>query len=300
MNEEVLPQRTTVLFTHAVAQFIADEVGADVLHIKGPAVESNALALGALPTDPVRTSVDADVLVRPAHIPLMLQGLTRHGWTLLYDFSGGSPFRHAATLGREGLANVDVHRYFPGIELEPEAAFSRLWEDRRSLTIAAQRIHVPSLLAQRLILILHAARSPAFDLTKEARAPWVSADPETRGDLARLAADLNADVAFRAATGGLDLVRNEPSHDLWAALSTGEASQVRLWGARVRAARGWRESVRTGVSLLAPNTGRMASRIGRPLNGGELLRAYVEQARRGVRALLKETHHADAPPGDRK
>lgn len=299
MADELIPMRTTVVFAHAVVQVIADEVGADILHIKGPAAEPEALGLvsrnsasGTGPTSGLgerRSSVDADVLVRPHHVGRLLAAMRAHGWMVLYDFRGGSPFEHASTLGRSGVANVDVHRYFPGIELDAEKAFDRLWDDRRTTTLAGCAVQVPSLAAQRLILILHAARNARGVLSPDIRGAWTNASADSRTEVTALAEDLRARVALAAGTGTLALVRAERSHDLWEALSTGEGSQVRLWRARVRAASNRREGLRTGVRLLMPNITRMASTVGHPLSAGEVLTAYVAQAKRGLRALATET-----------
>jgi len=84
-----LLQRTRL--AHATLQAIADECGANILHIKGPAVDvallppkddapANATAEErAIP----RLSQDADVLVRPAHIKRFLAALNLDAPTLI-------------------------------------------------------------------------------------------------------------------------------------------------------------------------------------------------------------------------
>lgn len=290
MDELSLPLRTTVLFAHSIVQAIADEVGADILHIKGPAIEPQALGVTA--TRPRRQSVDADVLVRPSHVGRLLHGMRAHGWSVLYDFRGGSPFEHATTLGREGVANVDVHRYFPGIEADPEAVFSTLWADRRTMILAACPVQVPSLPAQRLILILHAARQAGVAQSADVEMVWGTATPAARSDITALADRLRAHVGLAAGTGTLETVKGERSYALWAALSKGETSQVRLWRARVRAAPNRREALRTALHLLGPNLSRMTANAGRPLTAGERLRAYWTQGRRGFAALALARRNA--------
>src|SRR5262245_30376280 len=87
MSTRPVPLWATVRLTHAQLQAIADEAGVDLLHLKGPAVSEE---LGR------RSSSDADVLVRPAHLQRYLDALTRHGWSLYTDFAHGSSFGHAA------------------------------------------------------------------------------------------------------------------------------------------------------------------------------------------------------------
>lgn len=302
MVDEVIPLRTTVVFAHAVVQAIADEVGIDLLHIKGPAVEMAALAGegGAAASGDVvlrAHSIDADVLVRPSQVDRLMDAMRRHGWTLLFDFRGGSPFEHASTLGREGVANVDVHRYFPGIELDRDAAFDVLWADRRVSELAGREVHVPSLAAQRLILIVHAARNARGVQSPDVRAAWTTASDEAHTEVRDLAVRLQATVALSAGIGALDSVAGERSHDLWEALSRGEQSELRLWRARVRASPNPGEAIRTGLRLMAPNTTRMALAAGRPLRVHEVITAYAVQIRRGVHAVLREARHRQGRAG---
>ena len=295
MVDELIPLRTTVLFAHAIVQVIGEEVGVDLLHIKGPAVESAALGMAGSNAELRRVSVDADILVRPNHVHPLLEALCRHGWSVLYDFRGGSPFEHAATLGREDVANVDIHRYFPGIELDAEQAFDTLWSERRTIQLAGYPVHVPSLTAQRLILILHAARNAGGMDDLDIDRAWTGTSPASRSDVSSLAAKLQARVALAAGSGTLDSVRGERSHDLWAALSAGERSQVRLWRARVRAAPTRRAAVRIGVRLLLPNLNRLTADMGRSLSLSEKVAAYRVQARRGFRALGGWTRPGEKP-----
>lgn len=67
-----MPVGLRVHFAHATVQAVADEAGADVLHIKGPAVAPSLRPGG-------RERADADVLMRPGQLELLLAGLARHG-----------------------------------------------------------------------------------------------------------------------------------------------------------------------------------------------------------------------------
>lgn len=54
----------------------------------------------------------------------------RAGWSTVTTFETGSAFEHAASLWHTALGWVDVHRIFPGITADPDAAFDELWRDR--------------------------------------------------------------------------------------------------------------------------------------------------------------------------
>ncbi|KGN34704.1 2-nitropropane dioxygenase [Knoellia sinensis KCTC 19936] len=274
-------------FAHAVVQFVAEEVGAEVLHIKGPAVELEAEAMRGRGYGN-RGSVDADVLVRPSHVQRLERALAMHGWTVLYEFEDGSPFEHAATLARQGLANADLHRYFPGVEGDPEKAFERLWASRRTVVLAGRDVCVPSIPAQRMILILHAARGRSTAHLAEVREAWLELSPADQLAIDDLARDVDARVALAAGTGRLDTVKSARSHDLWLALSEGEASQARLWRARVRAAPSRKSAMRTGLRLLLPKRQRLAVALGRPPTTWDMVRAFGGQIGRGTRALARD------------
>lgn len=284
-----------VQFAHATLQALAEDAGVDLLHIKGPAVDSCLLALrepdDAEPEDAVavpvpRRSVDADVLVRPSHVARLIDAMHRHGWTTLYRFEDGSAFEHATTLTHPFLAMVDVHRRFPGIAGDAEAAFDRLWADHHEATIGGYPCAVPSVTAQRLVLILHAARGGRLDHS-DVRRSWTEAGEQERAAVQRLADEVGAEVALAAGTGRLHAYEGAHDYELWLALSTSERAKPRVWWARVRAAPSARAAVRTAVRLLVPNPHRMEVALGRPPTSRELARAYVERARWGGRELWR-------------
>ena len=63
-----MPLSARLAFAHAALQVIAAEARVDILHIKGVAVDAS---IGTV----VGSGSDADVLVRPSHIPLFLEQL---------------------------------------------------------------------------------------------------------------------------------------------------------------------------------------------------------------------------------
>lgn len=272
-----MPRSVGIRFSHAALQALAEDHGVDLLHIKGPAIDATLL-------DGPRDSIDADVLVRPSHVARLLDAMHRHGWSTQYRFEDGSAFEHASTLVHPILAPVDVHRRFPGIDADPSAAFDRLWADRHDADLAGVVCPVPSVTAQRVLLIVHAAR--AGDLRgPDIRRCWDEAGERQRAAMVELAQDIGGSVALAAGTGRLDEFVGAPTHELWRVLSSGERSHLRIWAARVKAAPSRRAAVRTAVRLVIPNRHRMETTLGRPPSRGEVTAAYVRSARRAAREL---------------
>ncbi|KRE44164.1 2-nitropropane dioxygenase [Knoellia sp. Soil729] len=273
-----MPWSVGIRFSHAVLQTLADDHGVDLLHIKGPAVD-DSLGGGT------RHSIDADVLVRPTHVEQLIAAMHDHGWQTQYLFEDGSAFEHASTLVHPFLAPVDVHRRFPGVDGDAATAFERLWVERHDMDLAGVACAVPSVAAQRLILILHATRAGALN-HPDIQQSWREATEEERQSVTALAGEIGAGVALAAGTGRLHEHVGEPGYDLWRVLSSGETSRGRLWLARVGAAGTRRGALRTGLRLVVPNRHRMTTILGRPPSRRELALAYVASGRRGVREVL--------------
>ena len=70
-----VPVAIRVQFAHASVEIVARSCGADVLHIKGPAVDPEA-------NPGRRPGTDADVLVRPQHVRALVEGLAAAGWSI--------------------------------------------------------------------------------------------------------------------------------------------------------------------------------------------------------------------------
>ncbi|WP_345206199.1 nucleotidyltransferase family protein [Fodinibacter luteus] len=287
METITMPSSVGIRFAHAALQVLAEEYGIDLLHIKGPAVDNSLLQASEVADSPVaRRSIDADVLVRPEHVDRLFAAMRQHGWSMKYRFEDGSAFEHAATMVHPVLAPVDVHRRFPGLGIDEDAAFDRLWAERHTIDIAGVPCPVPSVTAQRLMLIVHAARGGALD-HPDIRRSWTAASEAERHAVQALAADLGSEVALAAGTGRLHEYVGAPGYELWLALSTGEISLVRIWAARVRAAPSRRAALRTAVRLLVPNARRMETALGRRPTARELSRAYLARTRWGVREIRK-------------
>lgn len=283
-----VPQFFSTRLNHAAVQWFADAEHLDVLHIKGAAVdaalrpkqavtaEDGSSVLQVLP----RLSSDADVLVRPEHVDRLLESLLSNGWRLLTDFSTGSAFHHAATLWHPNMGCLDIHRFFPGISLEASEAFDLLWEGRESIQIAHRPCQVPSVTAQRVILLLHAARGGR---ERDIEWCWERADEEDRAEARELVDMLGAHVAFAAAIGGLEEYVDAPDHDLWALYAARrESDRWAEWAARIRAATTWQDKLRELRGMMQVNRGHLTIELGRRPTGPEVRRAAIRRVRRAV------------------
>lgn len=276
-----MPVSVGVQFAHAVVQAVAEDNQIQVLHIKGPAIHPRLRARDVSGEITPRKSMDADIWVHPGQVAALFAAMERHGWRLKVPFGDGSAFEHAATLVHPSLAPVDVHRGFPGINADPAEVFQLLWNDRDAHHIAGQRCWVPSVTAQRMILILNAARSRVAGNADIAVA-WSEATTVDRNEVQALATDMQAEVALAAGTGRLDNYRDRRDYPLWWLLSTGNATPISLWLARVRAEPTLLLAVRRAVKLVFPSPRRMALQAGRRLSRWQLLGAYVRTGRRAA------------------
>lgn len=213
MSATAVPITVGVQLGHAAVQLVCERAGIDALHIKGPAVDPRLERPCA--------STDADVLVRPGQQDRLIAELVRHGWRVVTGFEDGSAFHHAAALWHTYLGYVDVHRIFPGFEVPASEAFDILWADRGQTEIAHRDCSVPSLTAQRVMLVLHTARGGrGTDLERA----WHDATQAERDEMAVLVDRLQARVAFDIALGRLDTNLDAASHDLWQLYATGRQS----------------------------------------------------------------------------
>lgn len=275
MNESQVnvPLSVRLRFGHAAVQYLADEIGVDLLHIKGAAVDSSLR--------PSQSGSDIDVMVRPSHVDRLDRALREHGWQLYSTFAYGSPFGHAQTYLHEALGYLDIHRYFPGIRVAPARAFERLWTDRHTTEIARVGCPVPSVSAQALLLILNAARSRAPDHHPDVAMGWRDASEERRIEIEALVADLDAPVAFAAAVGGLEQYRRERDYRLWKVISQG-ATRSEEWWARVRAAPSISEAARVMMRAPLVNTDHLAHRLGHRPTAIEVLTEFFARPARAV------------------
>lgn len=290
-----VPVRLRVHLAHATVQAIADGAGADVLHIKGPAVDPTLRPDG-------RSSADADVMVRPAHLARLLAGLRRHGWQQVTGLHSTDLIRHSTNWYHPQMGQLDVHVRFPGVQTPPERAFEALWRGHHTQDIARRGCVVPAVAAQRLILLLHAARGlPAY--ADDVRLAWDDASEAEREQTRTLARELDAEVALAAATGHLHQYRDRPEHDLWQLYAEGRTTTTgfRRIAAEVKAAPADARFVRLRlVSYAVEAFVRMPSRLetetGRRPTLREVVAAYGRYLRRAADLLVRgRRSRRDAP-----
>lgn len=275
-----VPWGVRVQLGHAAIQVAAERCGADLLHIKGYALDETLMWQG-------RSGSDVDVLVRPAHVDGLVSALEKGGWRRTMSFEAGSPFGHLLSLRHDDWGNADVHRLFPGLGPDPAVVFDVLWRDREARRIAGVDCPVPSLAAQALVLMTHAARSRNNPRAQsDVEVVWGDASAQRRADIAALVAELGAEVAFAAAIGDLDQYRDRPDYLLWKVVSQG-GTRLEEWRARVRAAGSPAAAV--VVMLQAPlvNVEHLAALLGRPPTRVEIVKEFFARPLRGLREQVR-------------
>lgn len=293
MVEPVVPMPTRIRLIHAVLQQLANIAGVDVLHIKGPAVATELLdrqeqvnAHGDLEVTVVpRASSDADLLVRPEHVGRFLSTVRSYGWVLKTDFTSGSAFGHALNIYHPKLGNADIHRHFPGLPID--RGFEALWQGRNAISLGNISCSVPSLTGQRLILLLHAARSGANH--PDARRAWHNATSAEQDLVLRFAQELDAEIAVAAALGKLDAFSEHPDYLLWRYFSSGENSRFAEWKARWASAKNLPERYRVVKNLIFFSPAVLESELGHAPSRRELAARHLRRWSTMIHELLNTT-----------
>lgn len=263
---------------HAAVQHLAEELGVDLLHIKGAAVDPSLRPGGY-------AGSDVDVLVRPDHVARLDRAMRRHGWRLYSTFEYGSPFGHAQTYLHEAWGYIDLHRFFPGIQLEPERAFDVFWSDTHEVDIGAVGCPVPGVTAQAVLLLLNAARAPR-QARSDVSAAWRTASDEQRREIERLVSRLHAEVAFAAATGDLERYRGARNYRLWKVVSEG-GSRSEEWWARIRAAPSVWAGLRIAARAPLVNVDHLAHRLGRTPTRRDIVLEFLRRPVSAVREAAR-------------
>ncbi|WP_346845869.1 nucleotidyltransferase family protein [uncultured Rothia sp.] len=256
--EETLdtPLKARILLSHAYFQHFAENNAIDVLHIKG-------YAFGSDTYPPQRSSSDADLLVRPAHVNRLMYLLVKDGWEILTHFNTGSIFEHAATIYHPYWGLADIHKYFPGIGFaNPSLAFDQLWAQRRVKTIARFPCTVPSLIDSRILVIVHGARSFAQP-HPDTQYLIDQLSTEEWDNLRRRARELHAEIAFDTALGNLEQHRGHPHYLMWKVISQQVPFYVEWW-ARFLRAHGTSEKMRVLWQIASVNEDHLAMSLGHP------------------------------------
>lgn len=269
-----------IALAHGVVQLLCNLSGVDALHIKGFALDPALRHNG-------RTTSDLDLLVRPAHVEVLRAVLPDHGWSQYGRFATGSPFGHGENWHHDVLGYLDLHRFIPGIGLSPDESFDRLWASRTATGLAQVVCAVPSIDAQALVLLLHAARShgdqrAALDVDHV----WRNGSPASRARIADLVATLRADVAFAAAIGTLEDFRDRPDYLLWKVSSSPEASRTKEWWARIRAASGPREKLALAFRSVMVNRDHLRATRGHEPTRAEMVREFLSRAKSAAHEVV--------------
>lgn len=273
-SEVSVPLSVRLRFGHAAVQHLADEIGVDLLHIKGVAADASLRPGGD-------TGSDVDVLVRPDHVARLDAALRRNGWRLYSSFELGSPFGHAQTYVHDVWGYIDIHRFFPGIRVAPERAFDRLWSGRGTVDIAGVECPVPTVPAQALLLILNAARSTGAERS-DVKLVWEQATPGRRAEIETFVSELDAPVAFAASVGGFERYRGERDYRLWKVVSRG-GSRSEEWWARVRAEPSFSRAVRVAARAPLVNVEHLEFRLGRRPTQRDVVVEFFARPVRAVR-----------------
>lgn len=264
-----VPLRVRLRFGRAAVQVVADKIGLDVLHIKGDAAD--------LSLRPEFSGTDVDVLVRPAHVAALDRALRARGWRVYSTFVYGSPFGHAQTYLHDAWGYLDLHRWFPGIRVDPEVAFERMWIDSDEVDFAGVGCRVPSIAAQAVLLVLNSARARGSG--RDLVLSWTDASPERRAAVDALVEELDARVAFAASTGDLEHYRNQRDYRLWKVVSEG-GTRSEEWWARVRSAPSLGAAVLVAARAPFVNVEHLSIELGRAPTCREVAAAFIARPRR--------------------
>lgn len=260
-----------IRLAHASLQAVANACGADILHVKGYAATEGFYRSN-------RHSTDADILVRPSHVDTFTHRLVAGGWEQVADFSSGSAFQHAATIRHPWWGAVDIHRYFPGMDVHAEDNFDRLWAERQSLPIAHYPCTVPSDADQILLIMLHAGRD-GWRGTQDIEYLRRVLSARDLERMRRRAAEFGAEIALAASLGELEEYRNHPDYLLWKYMTVG-GSRIDEWIARYAAARTLRAKARVAASSLLVNKDHLSMRLGRRPSRADMVAEWVRRMRR--------------------
>ncbi|MBO0980986.1 nucleotidyltransferase family protein [Microbacterium sp. SD291] len=269
-----VPARVRLAMLRAATQVFGERAGVRMLHIKGDAVDTSLRAMKT-------TGSDVDVLVDPRRIGALHTALLQAGWSVYSTFHSGSPFGHAQTYFHGDWGHLDVHRRFPGIQIPDADAFELLWESRIPGEVAGIEYRAPSVDAQAVLLMLNSARDSRHG-RQTAERLWGAVGAEQKIRCLALVAELDAVVAFAAATGRLEAYAHRREYRLWKAVSQG-GSRIAEWWGRIRAQRTLRDAVRVGARSVLVNRERLEHRLGHSPSARDVLAEFSARSVQGLR-----------------
>lgn len=274
-----LPRAVLLRLAHGCLETIAQGAGARILHVKGEAMDP-LLAEGR------GTSTDCDVLVHPDDLDAFVAALRGAGWEQRTHFAAGSVFGHAATFYSRVWGTVDVHRHFPGLDLDARRTFEVLAAPGARTDLGGVACPVPDLTGQRLVMLVHAARDHMGRRARDIERAWGTATDEERSAVDALARDLGALVPIVLVTGRDELAAGGRDEHLWRAMLR-DADPTAVWWARLRDARTAPAALRVLAQALRVNRDHLAIRLGHEPTPEEIRRDWWERWGRGFRGSLR-------------
>lgn len=269
------PAALHVRLAHACVQWVAESVGARILHFKGQAVEDEMRAVRG-------GGSDVDVLVAPDELPWFETALRSSGWSLYTTFRSGSVFGHAATYYHPTWGTADVHRWIPGLDRDSHSSFECLWADRITRDLGGVACAVPSDDHHRLILLLHGARNGAGKGT-DFQLGWGDVDVAQRQRIRSEAYAMGAHVPFTLVTGGVPYVPGRNAR-LWAAVVKNRGT-TEQWVARFKDATSLREVSTLIGDAVRANQDHLSLKLGHRPSRGELMNEQARRVRTAARWL---------------
>lgn len=131
---------------------LARAEGLRAMIIKGPALEFQGLRRE-------KHSGDVDVWAHPSDVDALADLLAEWGWTRLDGFWDGTDIGHSVTLARGTWGcEIDVHKTFPGIGLDADAAFESIRRRATSMRFASVAGLCPNPTDHAIIAALHYLR----------------------------------------------------------------------------------------------------------------------------------------------
>jgi hypothetical protein len=143
----------SIPLTAVLCVWAAEEAGARILIIKGPAAEHYRQRAS-------RVSSDIDVYADPLSTEIFQSALSRRGWKRRpIDTSDIWPVHSFTYFHSQWPNDIDVHFRFPGFDESSQNVFEQIYSQHNLIKIAGQPVPIPSELDSWIIQGLHAARS---------------------------------------------------------------------------------------------------------------------------------------------
>ncbi|MBM7051399.1 nucleotidyltransferase family protein [Rothia sp. ZJ1223] len=252
-NAQNVPLKARITLSHAHLQHLANLKYVDVLHVKGYAFGTDTYPAN-------RTSSDVDLLVRPDHVETFIEVLIDNNWSVMTSFETGSDYHHAMTVYHPTWGLADIHRYFPGLDESPAVSFEKLWSQRRIKPLSNFPCPTLSIVDARILVYVHSARStsPLKTDVRYLEDRLLSSEKE---EMQQRVKELNAELAFAAATGRLDEFVHHRDYLFWKTASEPSPETLR-WYARVKTARGLGAKVQTIINIFRVNKDHLAMELG--------------------------------------